>query len=202
VRACEPFSRDDLVFMQLLADTVGYEIHQNAMRDQLSLLARTDELTGLANRRAVMESLHWQMSHSLRSDLPLTVMSLDLDHFKAINDTWGHGVGDHVLRGFSELLGGVTREVDLCGRLGGEEFIVVLPDTDTSGGCVVGDRLRRRLAETPMSVSEGESINVTVSAGLTSLQPGDTLESILQRVDHALYQAKQSGRDRLCIAQD
>ncbi|HCK27269.1 MAG TPA: hypothetical protein DHW52_08795, partial [Alcanivorax sp.] len=63
-----------------------------------------------------MESLRWQMSHSLRSDLPLTVMSLDLDHFKAINDTWGHGAGDHVLRGFSELLGSVTREVDLCGR--------------------------------------------------------------------------------------
>jgi diguanylate cyclase (GGDEF)-like protein/PAS domain S-box-containing protein len=201
-QACSPFSRDDLVFMQLLADTVGYEIHQNAMRNQLSLLARTDELTGLANRRAVMESLRWQMSHSLRSDLPLTVMSLDLDHFKAINDTWGHGAGDHVLRGFSELLGSVTREVDLCGRLGGEEFIVVLPDTDTSGGCVVGDRLRRRLAETPMPVSESESINVTVSAGLTSLQPGDTLESILQRVDHALYQAKQSGRDRLCIARE
>ncbi|HCD74338.1 MAG TPA: GGDEF domain-containing protein, partial [Alcanivorax sp.] len=68
--------------------------------------------------------------------------------------------------------------------------------------CVVGDRLRRRLAETPMPVSESESINVTVSAGLTSLQPGDTLESILQRVDHALYQAKQSGRDRLCIARE
>jgi len=199
--ACEPFTRDDLVFMQLLADTVGYEIQQNAMQDRLRVLARTDELTGLSNRRAVMESLRWQMAHSLRSGLPLTVMSLDLDHFKAINDTWGHAAGDHVLRGFSELLGRVTREVDLCGRLGGEEFIVVLPDTDTRGGGVVGDRLRRCLAETPMPVSESESIDVTVSAGLTSLQAEDTLESILQRVDHALYQAKQSGRDRLCVAQ-
>ncbi len=201
-RACEPFSRDDLVFMQLLADTVGYEIHQNAMQNQLAMLARTDELTGLANRRAVMESLRWQMAYSLRAGVPLTVLSLDLDHFKAINDTWGHGAGDRVLSGFSELLSSVTREVDLCGRLGGEEFIVVLPDTDASGGCVVGDRLRRRLAETPMPVSESESINVTVSAGLTSLRPGVTLELILQRVDHALYQAKQNGRDRLCIAQE
>ena len=201
-RACEAFSRDDLVFMQLLADTVGYEIHQNDMRNQLSLLARTDELTGLANRRAVMESLRWQISHSLRSGLPLTVMSLDLDHFKAINDTWGHGAGDQVLRGFSELLGRITREVDLCGRLGGEEFVVVLPDTDTRGGCVVGDRLRRRLAETPMPVSASESINITVSAGLTSLRSEDDLEAMLQRVDLALYQAKQGGRDRLCVAQE
>ncbi|HAJ44216.1 MAG TPA: hypothetical protein DCM00_16480 [Alcanivorax sp.] len=138
----------------------------------------------------------------MRSGLPLTIMSLDLDHFKAINDTWGHAAGDQVLRGFSELLGGVTREVDLCGRLGGEEFIVVLPDTDASGGCVVGDRLRRRLAGTPMPVSERESIQVTVSAGLTSLQPEDDLESMLQRVDLALYQAKQGGRDRLCVAQE
>ena len=129
-------------------------------------------------------------------------MSLDLDHFKAINDTWGHGAGDQVLRGFSELLGRITREVDLCGRLGGEEFIVVLPDTDTRGGCVVGDRLRRRLAETPMPVSASESINITVSAGLTSLRSEDDLEAMLQRVDLALYQAKQGGRDRLCVAQE
>ena len=95
----------------------------------------------------------------------------------------------------------MTREVDLCGRLGGEEFIVVLPDTDAGGGTVVGDRLRRRLAETPMSVLGSESVTVTVSAGLTELQPGDTLESMLNRVDRALYQAKQSGRDRLCVSE-
>ena len=202
VQACEPFSRDDLVFMQLLADTVGYEIHRNTMQNQLGMLARTDELTGLANRRAVMESLRWQMSHSLRSGLPLTVMSLDLDHFKSINDTWGHAAGDDVLRGVSGLLAGVTREVDLCGRFGGEEFIVVLPDTNADGGCVVGERLRRRLGETPMAVSKKESLTVTVSAGLASLQPGDTVESILNRVDRALYQAKQNGRDRLCVSEE
>ena len=202
VTACEPFSRDDLVFMQLLADTVGYEIHQSAMKDQLGALARTDELTGLFNRRAVMESLRWQLAHSLRSGLPLTVMSLDLDHFKRINDTWGHAAGDFVLRGFSELLNTVTREVDLCGRFGGEEFILVLPDTGSKGGCVVGERLRRRLAETPMAVSESESVAVTVSAGLASLLPGDTVESILNRVDRALYRAKQDGRDRLCVSEE
>ena len=201
VRACEPFSRDDLVFMQLLADTVGYEIHQNAMRNQLSLRASPDELTGLANRRATMESLRWQMAYSLRSGVPLAVLSLDLDYFKSINDTWGHAGGDQVLLGFARLLRAVTREVDLCGRLGGEEFIVVLPDTDAGGGTVVGDRLRRRLAETPMSVLGSESVTVTVSAGLTELQPGDTLESMLNRVDRALYQAKQSGRDRLCVSE-
>ena len=202
VQACEPFSRDDLVFMQLLADTVGYEIHQHAMRDQLNALARTDELTGLANRRAVMESLRWQMAYSLRSGVPLTVLSLDLDYFKRINDTWGHAGGDQVLLGFARLLREVTREVDLCGRLGGEEFILVLPDTDADGGTVVGERLRRHLAETPMPVSGSESLTVTVSAGLTALRPGDTLESMLNRVDRALYQAKQSGRDRLCISRE
>lgn len=202
VRPCEPFSRDDLVFMQMLADTVGYEIHQKILREQLSVQARTDELTGLANRRAVMDSLRWQISLSLRSDLPLTVMSLDLDHFKRINDTWGHAAGDNILRGVSQLLEAVTRDVDLCGRFGGEEFIVVLPGTDSDGGCVFGERLRRRLSETLVAVSESESVTVTVSAGLTSLQPGDTVESMLNRADRALYQAKQSGRDRICVAEE
>lgn len=200
LKVCEPFSRDDMVFMQLLADTVGYEIHQQAMKDQLGVLARTDELTGLSNRRAVMEALRWQVAHSMRSGLPLTVMSLDLDHFKRINDTWGHAAGDDVLRTLSRLLNAVTREVDLCGRVGGEEFILVLPDTDTTGGCVVGERLRRRLADMPIAVSETESVTVTVSAGLAGVHPGDTVESVLNRVDRALYTAKQTGRDRLCVS--
>ncbi|WP_194865554.1 bifunctional diguanylate cyclase/phosphodiesterase [Alloalcanivorax profundimaris] len=197
---CRPFSQDDLIFMQLLADTVGHEIHERQMRDRLSALARTDELTGLANRRAITEVLEWQVAHSRRSGLPLCVLSLDLDYFKRINDTWGHAAGDKVLRAFAAILLGSRREVDRCGRFGGEEFIVVLPDTGLSGGRAVARRLRDTMAVTPLSVSDGESVTVTLSAGLAELGPDDTLESLLHRVDAALYEAKNGGRDRLCVA--
>ncbi|MBF1803517.1 diguanylate cyclase [Alloalcanivorax profundimaris] len=197
---CGPFSQDDLIFMQLLADTVGHEIHERQMRDRLSALARTDELTGLANRRAIMEVLEWQVAYSRRSGLPLCVLSLDLDYFKRINDTWGHAGGDSVLRAFAAILLSARREVDRCGRLGGEEFIVVLPDTGLAGGRAVARRLRDTMAATPLPVSDEESIPVTLSAGLAELAPNDTVTSLLRRVDGALYEAKNGGRDGLCVA--
>lgn len=199
---CRPFTQDDLIFMQLLADTVGHEIHERMMRDKLSALARTDELTGLANRRAVMETLEWQVAHSHRSGLSLCVLSLDLDYFKRINDTWGHAGGDRVLRAFAGILLSSRREVDRCGRLGGEEFIVVMPDTDLRGGMAVARRLRQTMAATPLPVSDQERLTVTLSAGLTQLRSDDTVASLLQRVDAALYEAKNTGRDRLCTADD
>ena len=195
---CTPFSPDDLAFMQLLADTVGYEIHKRNLNNLLNRLARTDELTGLPNRRAVMESLRWQVAHSSRTGLPLTVMSLDLDHFKGINDTWGHAAGDEVLRAFARLITAVVREVDICGRVGGEEFILVLPGTGAQGARTVGERLRQRLATTPILLPTGEQVAVTVSGGIVAFRPGETVESVLNRVDLALYSAKQQGRDRLC----
>ena len=140
------------------------------------------------------------MAHSRRSGLPLCVLSLDLDYFKRINDTWGHAAGDKVLRAFAAILLGSRRDVDRCGRFGGEEFIVVLPDTGLSGGRAVARRLRDTMAVTPLSVSDGESVTVTLSAGLAELGPDDTLESLLHRVDAALYEAKNGGRDRLCVA--
>lgn len=197
---CRPFSRDDLIFMQLLADSVGHEIHQQMMRKQLSAQARIDELTGLSNRRAVMETLEWQVAHSQRSGLPLTVLLLDLDYFKRINDTWGHGAGDAVLRAFARLLMDVGREVDLCGRLGGEEFILMLPDTTAEGGRALGQRLREQLAGTTMAVAADQRITASLSGGLAALTDSDTVESLLKRADQALYAAKQSGRDRICEA--
>ncbi|MBL7251423.1 sensor domain-containing diguanylate cyclase [Alloalcanivorax marinus] len=199
---CRPFTQDDLIFMQLLADTVGHEIHESMMRDQLSALARTDELTGIANRRAIMETLDWQVAHSRRSGLPLCVLSLDLDYFKRINDTWGHAGGDSVLSAFADILLRSCREVDHCGRLGGEEFIVVLPDTDLQGGRAVASRLRNTMATSQLPVSDREKITVTLSAGLAALGPEETVPSLLRRVDDALYEAKNGGRDRLCEAGD
>lgn len=199
---CRPFTQDDLIFMQLLSDTVGHEIHDRFMRDRLSALARTDELTGLANRRAIMETLDWQVAHSRRSGLPLCVLSLDLDHFKRINDTWGHCGGDSVLRAFADIMRRSGREVDHCGRLGGEEFIIVLPDTGLQGGHAVAARLRNTMAANELPVSDQEKIAVTFSAGLAVLGPDETVASLLRRVDDALYEAKKGGRDRVCVAAD
>lgn len=199
---CSPFTPDDLIFMQLLADTVGHEIHEREMNDQLRALARTDELTGLANRRAIMETLEWQIARARRSGLPLCVLSMDLDHFKQVNDTWGHAGGDSALRAFARVLVRSCREVDRCGRLGGEEFIMVLPDTDLDGGRAVAERLYDTMAATPLQVSDQDRITMTFSAGLALLRPEETVAPLLHRVDAALYQAKNSGRNRLCVAGD
>lgn len=196
---CEPFTRDDLLFSQLLADTVGHNIAQERARKRLVALATTDELTGLSNRRLIIEFLTSWVAQSQRSKLPLTVVALDLDYFKRINDSWGHGSGDAVLVAFARIATRLVREVDLCGRMGGEEFIVVLPDTDAVGGRIVAERLRANLAAEPIQVSPENSINVTLSAGVATLQPGETLENVLARADAALYAAKDAGRDRVFV---
>ncbi|MFG6440019.1 sensor domain-containing diguanylate cyclase [Roseateles sp. LKC17W] len=158
--------------------------------------AATDGLTGLPNRRSLDQLLDTQLALAQREGRPFSVLMLDLDHFKAVNDTHGHAVGDAVLRGFAQRIQTQLRRSDVCARYGGEEFCVVLPGTAAALALDAGERLRRAVAAAPLSAD----IRVTVSVGVATWQAGDDAAALLARADDALYTAKRTGRDRVVAA--
>lgn len=164
----------------------------------LERLATTDELTGLANRRAFIDRLDEEFSRAGRYALPVSVLMLDIDHFKQVNDTHGHAAGDALLRAFAGLLREKLRRPDICGRLGGEEFAVLLPNTPCRGAFEIADRLRQAVAAMRVPIEDGE-VGCTVSIGVCDLMENVASASeALSRADRALYRAKSSGRNRVC----
>jgi diguanylate cyclase (GGDEF)-like protein len=163
--------------------------------------ARTDALTGLSNRRVFHETLDAEIRRSRRYRLPVTVLMLDLDHFKDVNDSYGHMLGDLVLERVGGIVRHAVRDADAACRFGGEELAVVLPETAREGGYAVAERIRHRVEQAfrgrPI---DGHDISMTISAGLATF-PDDGLhaEALLARADEALYGAKHAGRNRVCI---
>ncbi len=200
------FGDEELLAMRLLATWVGHELardrdlrlYQQA-QDDLDRLARTDALTRLPNRRAVSEALHWQVAYVKRSGMPLSVVLADLDHFKGINDRYGHDGGDAVLRHFAEICRAQKRETDVCGRWGGEEFLFLLPNTDASGAAVFCERLCEAVRSSSVDLPGGVEIQVTVSMGSATVWSSESDEAAVGRADAALYRAKAAGRDRVVI---
>lgn len=174
-----------------------HEKLRNNYEQSLSM-ALTDSLTGVFNRRYVSAHLPRLMERSWESQKPVAILMFDIDHFKAVNDTYGHGVGDEVLREVANRTNRNLRNFDLVARYGGEEFIVVMPDTDREAAYAVAERLRRRVGEETFAVStQAAEITVTISIGVAVVDGvGDTADAILKRADDALYQAKRSGRNR------
>ena len=167
----------------------------------LSEVSARDALTGLYNRWFVMEKIESEINRSLRSGSALTLMMLDIDNFKKINDTYGHTAGDHVLQSVGKVLKDSCRVYDVPGRYGGEEFCLILPDTKVGSTPKVAERIRNRLEETAMDVGES-SLVVTASIGIAGLEAGegDTVLSpsaLIDRADRALYAAKRRGRNRV-----
>jgi diguanylate cyclase (GGDEF)-like protein/PAS domain S-box-containing protein len=162
----------------------------------LALQATTDELTGVANRRAFFQALGVEFAKLRRHPgSPCSVMALDLDHFKNVNDTWGHAAGDAVLKHFAQVVGGHTREGDVLGRTGGEEFTMILPDTALDEAEALGERLRLQVSLAPLQF-DGHTISITVSIGVAMLTASDTnAAEAVARADHALYEAKHAGRN-------
>lgn len=169
-------------------------------KERYRWLATIDALTGCLNRRALMERLEREMDRVNRYETELSILLIDLDRFKAINDTRGHLVGDSVLRQIGDLLRGEVRSVDLAARYGGEEFVIVLPETDPQGAQAFAERLRARVVQTNFAES-GDPLNLTVSIGVASTGPtGDavpTPDSLIALADKALYRAKHEGRNRV-----
>jgi diguanylate cyclase len=162
-------------------------------------LAELDELTGASNRRCIMRMLEEEIAHATRSGSPCSVALIDLDWFKRINDAYGHPTGDEVLRTFSITMFANIRSVDRFGRYGGEEFLLVLPDMDTSQAMRALDRLRAIIADLDWSAFS-PGMKVTMSAGVTMLNPNETSDTFLARADSALYEAKAQGRNRISRA--
>lgn len=166
--------------------------------EQTVELAIIDPLTGLHNRRYMETHLKTLVGDSIRSGRPLSVLVTDIDHFKSVNDTHGHDGGDAVLRQFAERMRRNTRGIDLACRLGGEEFLIIMPETDLARAYQVGERLRAMVASEPFLVRPGVSIRVTASVGLATMEStADTPETIFKRADTALYAAKRRGRNRV-----
>ncbi len=159
-------------------------------------LTRIDPLTNLANRRRFAESLDVAMATSRRHQQPLSLISLDLDRFKTVNDTFGHDVGDHVLKSVAALLRESCRTEDLAVRLGGEEFLLLAPNTVVDEAYSVAERLRTQIANTPLLPRNG---HLTCSFGVTQLLPQDTYFAFMKRADMALYEAKSGGRNKTVV---
>ena len=175
---------------------------QKAHRDlkaanaELTRLATTDFLTGVWNRRRFMELGEAEVARVRRSGRSFGMAMMDVDHFKSVNDTHGHDAGDNVLWALAEACVDRLRNVDVVGRMGGEEFALILPETDPQGAMLTVERLREYLSELAIPIDSG-TLTVTVSIGVTTVRdPSDTIEGALKRADEALYKAKGSGRNR------
>lgn len=213
---CKPFAVPELLAR------VRTAIRVRKLQEQLERLAITDELTGLANRRGFMAQMEEELWRARRFGNPLTVLLFDLDHFKKVNDTWGHAMGDVVLQEFSRVLQHSSRRIDIIGRLGGEEFAAVLPETDTEGARVFAEKVRAATQALEIT-GEGERIPLTVSIGAVTVpvtpntnitQPGASHSEIaglpsdatelasrfLQAADRCLYEAKETGRNRAVLS--
>ena len=168
-------------------------------REQIERLATTDALTGLTNRRAFSETLGVEVERARRYGFKMSLLLFDIDHFKKVNDQHGHGVGDIVLSRVGKLVLSQIRTSDIAARWGGEEFVIALPHVGLDGAAVVAARIRIACQDMEITTEKGKLVPTTVSIGVAELGPGDTLESLAERADHAMYAAKRQGRNRVLI---
>jgi diguanylate cyclase (GGDEF)-like protein len=167
---------------------------------ELTKQAHLDYLTGLYNRRHFMEQGVVELSRAIRYGTPLSLLMLDIDFFKNVNDTYGHQVGDTVLQALSKVCQDSMRQVDVVGRLGGEEFAVILPETRGVEALDVAERLREAIAKTEVIIPVGLPIHFTVYIGVTTLSNKDVnIDMLLHQADKALYEAKETGRNKVCV---
>lgn len=191
------WSYADITGIKAIAETLSRSIDKRDQEAQMYLLATTDSLTGLANHRHFIELLMLELKRAQRSKAPCAVLMLDIDHFKSVNDTYGHEAGDAVLIQLTTGIHSALRGIDAFGRLGGEEFAAVLPGADAAMAMQIAERLRAGVQDQVIGTRTGD-IRVTISIGITLTGGGDDdVDSILRRADSAMYQAKNEGRN--CI---
>lgn len=187
----------DSELIDILSREFGGPLRTATLVEESRQLARFDALTGLFNRRALSEALELELERCMRHANPLSVLLLDIDHFKKINDGHGHQSGDAVLRAVGKALAQTARRSDVCARWGGEEFVVVLTQTDPEAAMLAAERVRHVIEQVIVTNEKGDRIPVTASVGVTSLYMTDTVETFLDRADKAMYLAKSSGRNQV-----
>ncbi len=194
-----PFDKNEI--LARVRTQIRKKRYTERLRDNVQLsieMAITDALTGLYNRRYMETHVGTLVDQAIARGKPLSVLILDIDYFKAINDTHGHDAGDDVLQDFAIRIRKSIRGIDLACRYGGEEFVVVMPETDMAVATMVAERLRRRIASEPFPIQKGAKvIEVTISIGIAALGPNDNAAAVIKRADQALYRAKRDGRNRV-----
>ena len=180
----------------LVARELGGPLRMSALVEESQRLATTDPLTGLPNRRALLGNLQIEIAHARRHCLPLSLCLLDVDHFKNINDTYGHAAGDQVLAAVGALLPSELRVPDLPARWGGEEFVIVLKQANAEGAVVAAERIRKAIEDRDFNF-KGTRFSVTVSIGVAEFVASDSAETFIERADRAMYRAKVGGRNRV-----
>jgi len=196
--APEASHADDVV--PVVVRELGSVVRLVLLLEESQRLATTDPLTGLFNRRAFVTSLEREIARAERHPSPISLLVLDLDHFKSVNDSYGHGIGDVVLAALGAELRRRSRASDLLGRWGGEEFLLALPSTNEAGALTMAERIRESVTRLEVADARGETIPLTVSIGVAERVAGETVDALVDRADRAMYEAKLAGRNRVVRA--
>ncbi|MEW5922646.1 MAG: GGDEF domain-containing protein [Candidatus Zixiibacteriota bacterium] len=195
------FGEKDLKILSVVARSAAMALENATLHKKMEELTITDELTGIYNYRYFAQKLKEEQRRAARYDLPLSLIMLDIDWFKKFNDTYGHEVGNIVLKGITRVVRMCIRDVDIFARYGGEEFVIILPQTPSDEVAKIGERIRNSIESTPFGGGDGiPELKVTVSVGVSSFpENGKPNEELLSVVDQALYRAKGSGKNKVCV---
>ncbi len=194
------FIEEELVQFESLLALLLYPLRNCLHFQQAKQAASKDPMTGLNNRRSMDEHIAHESRMAMRYDSPLSMLVLDIDHFKKINDSYGHKAGDCLIKALADIMKQTARTTDYTFRYGGEEFVMLLPNTSTEGAKLLAERIRKTVEETEC-LCHGEVMRMTISIGISTLTTRDIDDSLFLRADSALYQAKHSGRNRVTIAE-
>jgi len=194
------FTQENITLAVAFADQVSVALENSRNYEKAQTQAITDALTGVYNRRGLFQIGEFEFSHIRRIDHPFSVLMIDVDHFKRVNDTYGHATGDQTLRGLTERSRTLLRAVDMIGRYGGEEFVILLPETSLEAGRLVAERLRQSIKGEPFATDAGP-LRITVSIGVAEATDPDTLDTLIERADAALYKAKAAGRNCVVVSE-
>ncbi|CAA6603731.1 Response regulator containing a CheY-like receiver domain and a GGDEF domain [Rhodospirillaceae bacterium LM-1] len=200
-----PVVLDDRRKIQDLALSIGDYCDSQQQVAELEVLASSDSLTGVANLRHFLHLAGLELDHAQRMERAFSLLALDIDHFKRINDTQGHAIGDSALKAFVQACRTALREYDILGRLGGEEFGVALPNTGAEGALVIAQRLRQHVQDIRLTLPNGDDLQFTVSVGVAVFLPDDEpmvggISALMEKADQAMYRSKNEGRNRVTLA--
>lgn len=196
------FLESELEQIENLLSTLTYPLRNGIQFQDVAQAALRDPLTGVSNRAVLDQSLPREIGLARRNGMPLSLLMLDIDHFKNVNDTYGHSTGDVVIKEIARAISSAVRDSDLVCRYGGEEFSVVLNNCQRDGAVMLAERLRCLISELECRDADGNIVRVTTSIGIAGLTAEDDAGSLLNRADQALYTAKNNGRDRCCLAEN